>query len=45
MTDWGKFKEELEARLEDIPKPVILTAKPQFHSTVNALTDALQDII
>jgi hypothetical protein len=46
----GKQKEnqssmQLEARLEDIPEPVILMAKPQFHAMVKALTGMLQDII
>jgi hypothetical protein len=36
---------QLEARLEDIPEPVILMAKPQFHAMVKALTGMLQDII
>jgi len=45
MTDWSTFKQELEARLVDIPLPAPITSEDQFRSAVNDLTGVLQDVI
>jgi hypothetical protein len=43
MMDWEEFNKELEARLADIPAPVLLTSKVQFHMAIEALTGMIQD--
>jgi hypothetical protein len=45
MTDWKIFKEELVARLIDIPLPTTLTTDDDFQTAVESLTSTLQDVI
>jgi len=41
MVDWDDFKEELEARIVDIPLPEVLTAEVQFQEALKNLMEML----
>ena len=43
--EWDDFRDELEARLADIPSPAVLSTEGDFSEVVKSLTGIIQDTI